>query len=172
MITSITRLLGEFLPEKYRDDIIGDLVEQSLPPAEVNRQLLGAIVRLFPLHFGTGEEENMKHAKLFAAAAILVVGGLQAWDSGILDAPVWISTMVVTAIVLGIAGVFIANDAARWSVVVVVFVLLFAARVMSPVKLPDLALVGLPVFLVLVLGPRFMTLAKEKNRPRGPGAAA
>ena len=33
MISRLNRLLAEFLPEKYRDEIVGDLVEQSVSNA-------------------------------------------------------------------------------------------------------------------------------------------
>ena len=114
----------------------------------------------------------MRHAKWIAAAAVLVLGALQAWNSEILNAPPMIGAMVAVAIVIGIIGLFMENEAIRLTIAGVVFVLLITARMISPVRLPELTIVGIPVFLLLVLGPRFMALAKERNRPQGPGTAA
>lgn len=172
MIPRVNLFLSEFLPEKYRDEIMGDLIEQSLSTRQMMIELLVTVAALLPMQFRNSEDEKMKHAKWMAAAAIVVVGALQAWDSGILAAPPLIGMMVAVAIVIGIVGLFVENDVIRLSIAALVFVLLFSARIISPVRLPELTLVGVPIFLILVLGPRFMALATEKNRPRGPGAAA
>lgn len=172
MISRTNRALAEFLPDKYRDEIVGDLVEQALSTRQMMVELLVTVAALLPVHFQQRESDDMRHAKWFAAAAILVVGILQAWDSGILAAPVWIAAIVVIAIALGIVGLFMENDVFRLTIAALVFVLLLTARIVSPVRLPELTLVGLPIFLLLVLGPRFAALAKDKKRPRGPGTAA
>ena len=176
----MTNLLIALIPEQYRDDIVGDIVEEARlhhdTPAQQNRRVIAelarSIPRLFALNFQQNEDDSMKHAKWIAAAAILVVGLLQAWDSGILNAPPLIAVMVAVAIAIGIAGLFTTNEVIRIGIAALVFVLLFTARIISPVRLPELSLVGLPIFLILVLGPRFLALAKEKDQPRGPGAAA
>jgi hypothetical protein len=169
-MTRTSRFLIQLLPERYRDEIAGDLVENATP--HINAELVSAAIRLFPLNFRQSEDDNMKHAKWIAAAAILAVGLLQAWDSGILNAPVWIAALVLVAIALGIGGLFTENEPVRIGIAALVFILLFVARIVSPVRLPELTLVGLPIFLLLVCGPRFMGLAKAKNPPRGPGAVA
>ena len=46
----------------------------------------------------------MKHVKWIAVALIVLMGALQAWDSGILAAPPMITAMVVMAIAMGVAG--------------------------------------------------------------------
>ena len=172
MISPLNRALIELLPDRYREEIVGDLIEQSLSTRQMMIELLVTVAALLPMQFRQSEDDDMKHAKWIAAAAILVVGVLQAWDSGILAAPPLIGTMVAVAIVIGIVGLFIANDAVRLAIAALVFILLFTARIVSPVRLPELTLVGLPIFLILVLGPRFMALGKEKNRPPGPGTVA
>ena len=164
MISRTSRILIGLLPDKYRDDIAGDLIEQSVSTAEMNIELAIACARLFPLHSRQREDDTMKHAKWIAAAAIIAVGLLQAWDSGILGAPVWIAALVVVAIAIGIAGLFTENESIRFSIAALVFILLIVARITSPVRLPELTLIGLPIFLILVLGPRFMGLAKTKAR--------
>ncbi|MEO8192956.1 MAG: hypothetical protein ABI681_03825 [Gemmatimonadales bacterium] len=182
LLSRTGRLMIEFLPDGYRDDMVGDLLEEAsaviaprdgMPAARrwLRAQLMTSVPRMFALHFRQ-KEDGMKHARWIAAAAIVVVGVLQAWDSGILAAPPLIGAMVVIAIGIGIAALFTENDAIRLGAAALVFVLLFAARIASPVRLPELTLVGLPVFLILVLGPRFLALAKQKNGPPGPGTAA
>ena len=166
------RVLSAFLPDKYREEIVGDLVEQSLAPAKMRKELALSVIHLFPIHIRQSKEDPMKHAKLIASAAVLVMSLLQAFDSRILDAPVWIGLMVYAAVIIGIAGLFIANNAVRLAVASLVFVLLVTARIASPVSLPQLMLVGLPIFLILLLGPRFMGLGKEKNQSSGPGSPA
>ena len=172
MISRINQVLAGFLPDRYRDEIVGDLIEQSLSPRQMMIELLVSDAALLSMQFRQSEDDNMKHAKWIAAAAIVVVGALQAWDSGILAAPPLIGAMVVVAIAIGIIGQFLENDAIRLTIAALVFILLVTARIVSPVRLPELTLVGIPIFLILVLGPRFVALAKEKNRPPGPGAAA
>ena len=172
MISRVNRALSEFLPEKYRDEIVGDMIEQSLSPRQVMIELLVTVPALLPMQLRLGEDDKMRHAKWIAAAAVVVLGALQAWDSGILNAPPMIGAMVAVAIVIGIVGLFMENEAIRLTIAGVVFVLLITARMISPVKLPELTIVGIPIFLLLVLGPRFMALAKERNRPQGPGSAA
>jgi hypothetical protein len=177
-----TRFLVAFLPESVRAELTGDLIEEAytiIAPEHGDRaarrwagaQVLRSMPRLLSLHFKQKEDDEMKHAKWIAAAAIVMLGILQAWDSGILAAPPMIGAMVVVAIAIGLAGVFVENEAMRLGIAAVVFVLLLAARLLSPVRLPELTLVGLPVFLILVLGPRFMEMARKRG-PRGPGAAA
>ena len=172
MMTRTSRFLIALLPERYRDDIAGDLVEDPTLKSHINVELAVAAVRLLPLNFRQSEDDNMKYAKWIAAAAILAVGLLQAWDSGVLNAPVWIAALVLIAIALGIGGLFTENEPIRFAIAALVFVLLLVARMVSPVRLPELTLVGLPIFLILVLGPRFRGLGKAKNPPRGPGAVA
>ena len=171
-MTRTSRFLIDLLPEKYRDEIVGDLLEDATLKPHMNVELTVAAVRLFPLNFRQSEDDNMKHAKWIAAAAILAVGLLQAWDSGVLNAPLWIAAIVLFAIALGIGGLFTNNELVRFGIAVIVLALLLVARILSPVRLPELGLVGFPIFLILVLGPRFMALAKAKNPPRGPGAVA
>ena len=171
MMSRVNAVLSEFLPARYRDEIVGDLIEQSLSARQMMIELIVTIAALLPMQFSGSEDDKMKHAKWIAAAAILVLGALQAWDSGILNAPLIIGAMVVFAIAIGIIALFIENEMIRLTLAAIVMALLFAARIMSPVRLPELTLVGIPILVILVFGPRFMALAKEKNPPRGPGTA-
>jgi hypothetical protein len=172
MMSPVNRVIAEFLPDRYREEIVGDLIEQSMSTRQMTIELLVSVAALLPMQFQQSKDDKMRHAKWIAAAAILVVGVLQAWDSGIISAPPMIGLMVGFAIGIGIIGLFIENEAARLTIAALVIVLLFLARIMSPVRLPELTLVGVPIFLILVLGPRFMALRKAKDSPQGPGTAA
>jgi hypothetical protein len=173
----IARAFAALLPDAYSDDILGDLVEQASRDIAPTRGISAAqrwitlqIVTSFPsmmsLHFRQEDDPQMKHAKWIAAVVIVVMGALQAWDSGILAAPMGIAAMVVVAIGIGVAGLFVQSEGLRFALALVTLVLLFVARLLSPVRLPELGLVGIPVFLLLVLGPRFAAL----RRPPASGA--
>jgi len=172
MTSRINRLLAEFLPEKYRDEIVGDLVEHCVSNTRMTMELLIAAASLLPSQMRPPGDERMKYMKWIAPLAVLLIAALQAWDSGILAAPPLIGSMVAFAILIGVAGLFIQNEAIRLSIAVVVFALLFLARLMSPVPLRELTIVGIPILLVLVLAPRVNELLKKKDQPPGPGAAA
>jgi hypothetical protein len=179
----LTRFLVALLPDRYRDDIAGDLTEEALtvvaPKAGddaarrwMRMQLIRSLPGTMSLHIRQREDDEMKQTKWIAAAAIASIGMLQAWDSGVLSAPPMIAAIVIAAIALGITGVFIAHEAIRFGIAIAVFALLFLARLSSPISLPELTLIGLPVFLILVLGPRFIAMTKRGQGPRGPGAPA
>ena len=68
--------------------------------------------------------------------------------------------MVVLAIGVGLSGLFVSSEGLRFGAAVLSLVLLFLARILSPVRLPELALVGFPIFIILVLGPKFAALRK------------
>lgn len=183
LTSPVARFLIATLPDRYREEITGDLFEEArtiVAPQSgnvaarrwVRAQLFHSLPSTMSLHFRQREDDDMKHAKWIAVGLIVLMGALQAWDSGILAAPPMITAMVVIAIAMGIAGVFIEHDGIRFGIAVLVLAVLFTARMISPVRLPELSLVGMPIFLILVLGPRFMALAKNKANPPGPGAAA
>ena len=180
LLDPVSRFLIATLPDRYRDEIAGDLIEEatiSVVPAKgaatarrfIRTQLVRSIPSMISLHLRQREDDDMKHAKWMAAAAILVVGAAQAWDSGILAAPPLIGAITALAIGLGIVGVFIDHEGIRVGIVAVVLVMLAVARLLSPAHLPELALIAVPILLILVMGPKFMSLRKG---PRGPGAAA
>lgn len=179
----LTRFLVAMLPDRYRDDIAGDLTEEALtvvaPEAGdeaarrwMRMQLIRSLPGTMSLHIRQREEDEMKSFKWVSVAAIVSVGMLQAWDSGVLSAPPLIAAVVVLAIALGVAGVFVAHEGIRFGIAVAVLALLFLARLASPVSLPELGLIGIPVFLVLVLVPRFVAQAKRGQGPPSPGAPA
>ena len=176
------RFMISLLPDAYQADMAGDLIEEASvieaksgsPAAKkwLRSQLVRSIPSVVSLHFRQKENDEMKYAKWIAAAALVLFGAVQAWDSGILNAPPLIGAIVAIAIAIGVSGLFVEHEGIRFGIAVLVLVMLAAARIMSPVRLPELALVGFPIFLVLVLGPKFLALRKEKSGPRGPGAPA
>ena len=177
------RLCLSLLPVRYTDAIAGDLIEEAttiVAPASghgvarrwLRGQLLRSVPALVSLHFRQKENDNMKHVKWIAAIALVAIGSVQAWDSGVFSAPAGIAALVAVAIAIGVAGLFVEHEGIRFGIAVIVFVVLFAARILSPVRLPELTLIGLPVFLMLVLGGRFRAMARQKNGTKGPGAPA
>src|SRR5687767_377865 len=171
MLNRSARVFAALLPDAYRDEIIGDLIEQAqrtIEPARGDRaarrwisgQIAASLPSMLSLHFKQEEYSQMKHAKWIAAVAIVVMGSVQAWDSGILEAPIGIAFMVVLAIGVGLIGLFVSSEGLRFGAAVLSLVLLFLARILSPVRLPELALVGLPIFFILVFGPKFAALRK------------
>lgn len=182
LVGPFERFMISLLPDNYQDDIAGDLIEEAsvvatesgTPAAKrwLRSQLVRSIPSVVSLHFRQKENDEMKHAKWIAAAALILFGAVQAWDSGILNAPPLIGAIVAIAIAIGVSGIFVEHEGIRFGIAVLVLIMLGAARMISPVRLPELALVGLPIFLVLVLGPKFLALRKEKSNPRGPGAPA
>ena len=171
MLSRPARVFAALLPDAYRDEIVGDLIEQAQRTVEpeqgdraarrwITGQIAASLPSMLSLHFKQEEDPQMKHAKWIAAVAIVVMGSVQAWDSGILEAPIGIALMVVLAIGVGLVGLFVSSEGVRFGAAVLSLVLLFFARILSPVNLPELALVGLPIFLILVLGPKFAALRK------------
>lgn len=174
----LASVLAALLPDAYSDDMMGDLIEQASRDIEPTRgaraarrwiamQIVAAVPSMMSLHFRQEDDPQMKHAKWIAAVVIVVMGALQAWDSGILNAPIGIAAIVVVAIGVGIVGLFIRSELLRFVLAVLCLVLLFVARMLSPVRLPELGLVGFPIFILLVLGPRFAAL----RRPPTSGAS-
>lgn len=183
LLRPVDRFLISVLPDGCRDGIAGDLIEEARMIAAdgagvkegrrwIRAQLIKSLPGVVSLHFRQKEDDGMKHAKWFAAVVVVALGALQAWDSGVLDAPAGIGALVAIAIAVGVAAIFIEHEGIRFGVALLVLGLLFLARAISPVNLPELGLAGLPIFLVLVFGPRFMKLRQQQQGPRGPGAAA
>ena len=177
LLNLVARVIAALMPDAYNDEIVGDLIEQAsrdIEPTQgrgaarrwIATQLVSSLPSMMSLHFRQEEDPQMRHAKWLAAVVIVLMGAVQAWDSGILAAPPGIGAMVVIAIAVGVVGLFVHGDGLRFALAVLTLLILFAARLMSPVPLPELGLVGFPIFLLLVLGPRFAAL----RRPPTSGA--
>jgi hypothetical protein len=178
-----TRFLISVLPDRYRDDIAGDLLEEAstiIAPRVgsdaarrwIRVQLIKSIPATLRLHLRQTEDDEMKSFRLISAAVIALVGALQAWDSGVFSAPPAIAGIVITALALAVIGAFIAHDGVRFGIAMAVLALLFLARFTSPVRLPDLGIIGIPVFIILVIVPHFVRQSKRGQGPAGPGASA
>jgi hypothetical protein len=97
------------------------------------------------------------------------MGSVQAWDSGTLQAPVWVQGMIGLAI-LAPAVAVVATDHFGWhaAAVALAFVLLTVARLLAPVPLPTLGLVAF--FPAMII---FLSKAIEGGRRSlGPEAGA
>ena len=93
------------------------------------------------------------------AGICVVIGALQAWDSGVLTAPAGIQAIVALAIAVPAATVVMTPNYGRQAVsIAAAFALLTVARMASPIALPTLHIVAfVPAVLVffshLVRGP-------------------
>ena len=77
------------------------------------------------------------------AGICVVLGGLQAWDSGVLRADATIQALVATALLLPVAALLMTERyELRAGAVAAAFVLLTIGRVVSSVPLPTLHIVA------------------------------
>jgi len=176
----LARLLVFVLPSQHSEELVGDLIEEArtfIPPASgagaarrwLLVQLASSLPHMLSLHLE--RELKMNRGKIWGALAIVLMGALQAWDSGVLRAPPAIGLLVVLALAMGVIALFFAESAGtRFAVAIASILLLFGARALSPVPLPELGLVGLIIMMVLVFFPNL--LEARKNRPPGPTGAA
>lgn len=174
------RLMVLLLPAPYRDELIGDLLEEArtvLTPRvgeqAARRWLWGQLLRSTPhmLRLHLRKELTMRNEKLWGMVLILVMGSLQAWDSGVLRAPAYIAAMVALAITIGLVALLFAERMGmRFIASAVAFALLFGARILSPIPLPELGLVGFVIVMILVVAPGLM--AAKHSGPQGPTSAA
>ena len=95
------------------------------------------------------------------AVICVVLGGLQAWDSGVLRAEGTIQALVAIAIVLPVAALLsTASYGVRAAAVAGAFVLLTVARMASSVPLPTLHIVAF-VPAVLIFFSKLVTSRPE-----------
>ena len=137
------------------------------------RWLWGQLLRSTPhmLRVHLTRELTVKNEKLWGTAAILVMGSLQAWDAGVLGAPAYIAALVALAITIGITALLLTEGmGTRFIASGVAFALLFGARMLSPIPLPELGLVGFIIVMILVCAPGMR--AAKRNGPQGPTSAA
>ena len=100
------------------------------------------------------------------AALCLVLGGLQAWDSGVLRAAWEIQALVGLAILVPVVTLLATESyGARAAAVAMAFVLLTVARIMSSVALPTLIIVAfVPAVLIF-----FSKMTELGAQPRAGG---
>ncbi|MEO5580182.1 MAG: hypothetical protein ABIR58_05945 [Gemmatimonadaceae bacterium] len=176
----LARLLVFVMPADYGDEIVGDLIEEArtvISPvsgsAAARRWVVGQLVSSLPhmwrLHLE--KELTMSSGKVWGALAIVVMGATQAWDSGVLSAPPQIGAMVVLALLTGVVALFFSDSAGtRFAAAIISILILFGARMLSPVPLPELGLVGFVIMVVLIFVPGLMEA--RRNGPGGPTRAA
>ena len=105
--------------------------------------------------------------KTLVAVCSLVVAGLQAWDSGVLEAEQAVQLIVLAGVVLPAVAVQTTRDVrVRGLAVLAAAGLMIAARVLSAHHLPELALAAFfPCTLVLL--DHIGTLGGRKATPLG-----
>jgi hypothetical protein len=155
------RLLSLVVPEDLRETFAGDLVEEAdgyvAPEHGLWRarlwlwgQILGSLPALARRRWSSEGAMDMRMWQLIAVPMVLLALA-QAWDSGVFDAsPIVIGTVIV-AIVLPVAAVFLTARLDIYVAALVLgFLLLLTARIISPEPLPELFLALVP-FAVLGL---------------------
>ena len=91
---------------------------------------------------------------------IIVLGNLQAWDSNVDSAGLWIVLLVSIAIALPAVTLLMPlKQAYLISAFAVSLILLVIARITSPIPLPGLFIILVPAVMGLI----FSGLIKEKN---------
>jgi hypothetical protein len=92
----------------------------------------------------------MKLSRWVVAGLIVLFGGLQAWDSGVLAAGPLVQLLAGTGIAIpATAALLSASSLGTVAAVIASAVLEIAARVVSPVPLPELLLVSVIAALLL-----------------------
>ena len=92
----------------------------------------------------------MKLSRWVVASLIVLLGGLQAWDSGVLAAGPLVQLLAWTGIAIpAMAALVSASYLGTVAAVCASAVLEIAARVVSPVPLPELLLVSMFAALLL-----------------------
>ncbi|MGD9891425.1 MAG: hypothetical protein AB7R89_08995 [Dehalococcoidia bacterium] len=155
------RLLAAAVPADLREPFVGDLVEEAdisiAPERGVWRarlwlwgQVLGSLPALLRRRDRTEGAMDMRLWKLIVVPMVLLAVA-QAWDSGVFDASPVVMGMVLVAIALPVAAVLLTARLEIYVAALVLgFLLLLTARIVSPEPLPELFLVLVP-FAVLGL---------------------
>jgi hypothetical protein len=155
------RLLAAAVPEDLRESFIGDLMEEAdiwvVPERGIWRarlwlwrQVIGSLPALLSRRDRTEGAMDVRLWKLISVPMVLLAIA-QAWDSGVFDASSVVIGMVMVAIALPVAAVFLTGRLDIYvGALVLGFVLLLTARLVSSTPLPELFLVLIP-FAVLAL---------------------
>ena len=105
--------------------------------------------------------ERTTMIRLGYALLMIVLGNLQAWDSDVHSGGLWVVLLVSLAIGLPAVAVLVPlQQIALISAIGISFFLLVIARLISPVRLPELFLILIPGVLGLI----FICLVGEKGR--------
>jgi hypothetical protein len=160
------QLLARLVPADLREAFVGDLIEEAQrvvrsSPGQWRRrlwlscQLLGSIPALVGLRI-TREGSSMKR-RASAAALMVTMGLLQAWDARVFQSSTGIVGMVLVGILVPVVAILRTRHYLRFVVALVVAcILLILARIASPTSIGrDLlaAVVVLWTASLLVYGP-------------------
>jgi hypothetical protein len=170
------------VPAAFRDEFLGDLTEELRTsrrlsdhgPAAARRWMWRQIVASAPSLIRCRLTRGGKMAKYrwIAALTFALVGSLQAWDSRVLDAPGHIVALVACGLAVQFFGFLLASSAgARLATFLTFVALIFSAKILSPIALPALGVLG-----VIGLALNFGYSALERRQaqvapPSGPTAA-
>jgi hypothetical protein len=136
------RLLGRAIPGDLREAFLGDLLEEAQRNARPSpaqwrlrlwlwTQVPGSLPALLGLRIT--REGSMITRRLSAAALMIIMGMLQAWDSRVFQSSVWIIGMVVISMLLPVMAVLRSrhHDRFAWALAVTC-ICLVVARFISP----------------------------------------
>ncbi|MGH2585394.1 MAG: hypothetical protein ACRDJE_10820 [Dehalococcoidia bacterium] len=166
------------VPEHLREALIGDLIEEAhrfiAPERGLWRarlwlwgQIVGSLPALLGRRDTTEGAMDVKLWKLIVLPLVLVALA-QAWDSQVFDASPLVVGMVLAAIALPIAAIFLTARLDLYCAALVVgFLLLLTARIVSSTPLPDLFLVLFPLAVLALL-----TVWQRRKDTGRPGGAA
>jgi hypothetical protein len=150
------------VPEELREPFVGDLVEEadgSVAPVLgmwrarlwLWRQVLGSLPAFVRRRWSTEGAMDMRMWRLIVVPMVLVAIA-QAWDSGVFDSSPAVIGMVLVAIALPVTAVFLtARLDAYAGALVLGFLLLLTARIVSTTPLPELFITLVPFAVVALL---------------------
>ena len=167
----LAAVLRRLVPARHRDEFLGDLAEEARSRAErdgprsARRWLVGQVVRSAPhlLRMRLNGDPETMPCRLEWAVLVLLIGGAQAWDSGVLDSTGPVVAMVSLAILVPALALVAAGEWLRAWAMAASYVLLVGARVLSPTPLPDLTVIAIWTMIAVV-----MVRQREKPDPH-PG---
>ena len=152
--------LRRLVPEKHRDEFLGDLAEEARSRAErdgarsARRWLVGEVLRSAPyllrMQLG-GDAAATTPFRWEWAGMLLLIEVLHALGSGVLDSTAPVVAMVVAAILAPALALAAAGERVQAWALALCYALLLGARGLSPTPLPDLLTIGSYVLLLMVV---------------------
>jgi hypothetical protein len=153
-------LLKAVLPPDRRDEVVGDLIEETetvVLPRDGRRralrwfwwQIVASAPRMLALR--CTREVRMNRHRLLVAAVILVLGGLTAWDSGVAAAAPYVIGLVLLAIAVPVVACLLSGHRKVYlGAILVSATLLLAARMISGIELRWYAMAWLFLMALLI----------------------
>jgi len=153
-------LLRLLIPARRREEFVGDLVEEAetvvLPcrgrAAALRWFWWQAATSASPMHVRRcAREVGMHRQRWIVLIAVLVLGSIMAWDSGVSDAPASLIALVALALAVpAVTGLLSGNLRIHAAAAVVSTLLLLVARLWSGVEIRWYAM-GWIFFVLLLL---------------------